>query len=139
VTGKKSKPSAFSVTDARNLLKSAEYLHGQTRPISHAEVSEALVPLGYDKSTIYRVLVELSESQLLTRIDAGDHAWRFEMRKPGDHSSSDHPHFVCNDCGKVECLPEVEVSLKDSTKKSKSGKNRSIEGIFLKGTCEDCI
>jgi len=114
-----------------------EYLSGQDHPVSHAEVSESLVPLGFDKSTIFRVLTELAESDLLSRIDAGDHAWRFEIKGAGGHAPGDHPHFVCNDCGKVECLTDVQVSMKSKVK-SPVGKSRQISSVFLKGTCGDC-
>jgi Fur family ferric uptake transcriptional regulator len=92
--------------------------------------------MGFDKSTLFRVLTELAESDLLSRIDAGDHAWRFEIKGLGGHSPGDHPHFVCNDCGKVECMPDVQVSLKNKGKSP--AKNRQIESVFLKGTCEEC-
>ncbi len=139
----------MSVEEARALLRQANLRSTPSRlvvlerlslldhPISHAELSDQLVPLGYDKSTIYRVLVELAEAELLSRIDAGDHAWRFELRgQHGGHSAGEHPHFVCNDCGKIECLPDVKVSFRE-TKKSK-GSHRQIDEVFLKGTCDDC-
>src|SRR6059058_4731628 len=68
------------------------------KPVSHADVADVLVPQGYDKSTLYRCLVELAEAGLLARLDAGDHAWRFELRDE-EHASGEHPHFVCVDCG----------------------------------------
>jgi Fur family ferric uptake transcriptional regulator len=146
---KKTRPLALTVETSRTLLREAklrstpsrlavlEYLSAQIRPISHAEISEVLVPLGYDKSTLYRVLTELAESEILSRIDAGDHSWRFEIRGKGSHSPGEHPHFVCDDCGRVECLTESDVSIAN-IKKSKSGKTRQIREVFLKGTCKDC-
>jgi len=146
---KKNKTAGLTVETARELLRNAtlrstpsrlavlEYLSGQNRPISHAEISETLVPLGYDKSTLFRVLTELADSDLLSRIDAGDHAWRFEIRGAGGHSPGDHPHFVCNNCGKVECLPDVQVTLKNKYKPP-AGKTRQVDSVFLKGTCGDC-
>lgn len=146
---KKTKSTTLTIETSRDLLRSSklrstpsrlavlEYLSNQTHPISHAEISDALVPLGYDKSTLYRVLVELAETGILSRIDAGDHSWRFEIRGKGSHSPGEHPHFVCDDCGRVECLTEEEVNF-SKTKKPRSGKSRQIREIFLKGTCEDC-
>ncbi len=147
---KKTSQKSLSVESSRELLRESklrstpsrlavlEFLSSQTRPISHAEISEVLVPLGYDKSTLYRVLVELAESEILSRIDAGDHSWRFEIRGKGSHSPGDHPHFVCDDCGRVECLSSNEVSLKNSPK-PRAGKQRKIREVFLKGTCKDCL
>ncbi len=146
---KKTKNPGLTVESSRELLRESklrstpsrlavlEYLSGQTRPISHAEISEVLVPMGYDKSTLYRVLIELAESEILSRIDAGDHSWRFEIRGKGSHSPGDHPHFVCDDCGRVECLSTSDVSIAN-VKKPKTGKARQIREVFLKGTCKDC-
>jgi Fur family ferric uptake transcriptional regulator len=33
------------------------------------------------------------------------------MRSGEEHDSGEHPHFVCVDCGKVTCLPEVDVKI----------------------------
>ena len=150
VSKQRSSQTKLSVEAAREILRNAglrctptrlvvlEHVSGVDRPMSHAEISEVLVPLGFEKSTLFRVLVELSDSEIFARIDAGDHAWRFELRRgtPG-HASSDHPHFVCNDCGKVECLPDLKVSFRNSAKKSTS-KSRKIDEVFLKGTCGEC-
>jgi Fur family transcriptional regulator, ferric uptake regulator len=151
VAGKenRAKNPILTVESSRDLLRASklrstpsrlavlEFLSGQTRPISHAEISEVLVPQGYDKSTLYRVLVELAESEILSRIDAGDHSWRFEIRGKGSHSPGEHPHFVCDDCGRVECLTEEEVTF-TSPAKPRTGKVRQIREVFLKGTCKDC-
>src|SRR6059058_212556 len=84
------------------------------KPVSHADVADSLVPQGYDKSTLYRCLVELAEAGLLARLDAGDHAWRFERRGGNGGHVGDHPHFVCVDCGEITCLPDVEVKISPS-------------------------
>ena len=51
-------------------------------PQTHAEVSDALVERGFDRATIYRNLTELTQAKLLTRMELGDHVWRFELRRP---------------------------------------------------------
>src|SRR5712672_1216820 len=87
-----------------------QHVSAAGKPVSHADVADVLVPQGFDKSTLYRCLVELADAGLLARLDAGDHAWRFE-RRDEEHASGDHPHFVCVDCGIVTCLPDVEVKI----------------------------
>src|SRR5689334_11690921 len=94
-----------------------QFVSRQTAPQSHADVADALVPDGYDKSTLYRCLVEMAEAGLLSRLELGDHAWRFAFHTGSEHHATDHPHFVCVDCGKVECLPDVKVQVQ-----SKKGK-----------------
>ena len=126
-------PKAVSVQQARDALRAAglrstasrvavyQYVAAAHKPLSHADVSEALVPEGYDKSTLYRCLVELADAGLLARLDAGDHAWRFELRDGEEEHGTEHPHFVCIDCGKVTCLTDVEVKISPPKKASPVG------------------
>ncbi len=106
-------------------------------PQTHAEVAEALEPRGFDRATIYRNLVELTEAELVSRIELGDHVWRFELRVTAAADERDHPHFVCVDCGEVACLPSVSVNIKPApgSKQSQIGK---ITEILLKGHCGHC-
>ena len=114
-----------------------QYLAGATSPVSHSEIAESLVPTGYDKSTLYRCLVELADAGLLSRLDAGDHAWRFELRRGDEHSGAEHPHFMCLDCGKVECLEDVDVKISPA-KGTKGTSLGDVTEIFLKGHCKAC-
>ena len=130
-------------------------------PKTHAEVSAALDHRGFDRATIYRNLTELTEAKLVTRVDVGDHVWRFEVKRHEDGSGhgGDHPHFVCTSCGEVSCLDDVNVAITprpgteqrpsaaDGTAGKKAGR-RSVAGrrqgipavteVLLKGTCENC-
>ncbi len=136
----------LAIDQARSLIREAglrstssrlavmQYLSTATQPLSHAEVAESLVPAGYDKSTIYRCLVELADAGILSRMDAGDHSWRFEMRQ--EAHGGEHPHFVCVDCGKITCLPEVEVNIAPS--RAARGKVGEVTEVVLKGHCKEC-
>lgn len=137
----------LSLVAARNILRESrlrctscriavlQALSGATSPVSHNEVADELVPMGFDKSTIYRCLIELADANLVARLDLGDHVWRFEMLSDGEHGSVDHPHFMCLDCGKVSCLPDVKVKI-TPTKSSAAGAN--ITEVLLKGHCASC-
>jgi Fur family ferric uptake transcriptional regulator len=144
----------LSVSEARDQLRGAklksttsrvavlQHLAAAGKPLSHSEVAEALVPAGFDKSTLYRCLVELADAGLLTRLDAGDHAWRFELRRSAaaagdEHTGAEHPHFICLDCGKVECLEDVEVKISPA-KGAKSTPLGDVTEVFLKGHCPAC-
>lgn len=141
--------TGLSVQQARDMLRAADlrstasrlavlqHLAQFDKPLSHAEVADVLVPQGFDKSTLYRCLVELADANLLSRLDAGDHAWRFELRRGDDHEANAHPHFMCLDCGKVTCLPEVEVKIVPTSGK-KSAAMGDVTEIFLKGHCTEC-
>jgi Fur family ferric uptake transcriptional regulator len=114
-----------------------QHLVEAASPLTHAQVADSLEPRGFDRATIYRNLIELTEAGLLSRIELGDHVWRFEMRRPGGAENVDHPHFVCVQCGDVSCLPSLSVNIKPApgTKRSPIGK---ITEVLLKGRCEQC-
>ena len=115
-----------------------ERLRRARAPLSHPELTAQLVPLGFDRATIYRNLVDLADAGLVSRVEVGDHVWRYEVRgrehAPGE---AEHSHFVCNDCGTVSCLPEVSIAIRPAP-----GSRRSvvaeISDVVLKGRCESC-
>lgn len=104
--------------------------HGGQR--THAEVFEALADRGFDRATLYRVLVDLAEVEILSRTDLGDHVWRFELR-----SSDEHPHFVCTDCGEVSCLPGLSFRIEGLAKAPKAVTRNKVT-VQLKGRCDKC-
>ncbi len=106
-------------------------------PMSHAEVFESVGDEGFDRATVYRNLMDLSEAALLKRTDVGDHIWRFEAAGDGDSNAIAHPHFVCSDCGVVECLPTGAVSVNQTPGTPSSLENAATE-IHLRGICDDC-
>lgn len=113
-------------------------------PVSHAEMAELLADEGFDRATIYRNLTELTEAGMATRVDVGDHVWRFELNRhhaSGGHGD-DHPHFVCTSCGEVSCLEEVSVALTPKPGTDHSGRLaagvRAVTEVVLKGQCENC-
>jgi len=134
-----------------------QHLMDDPAPKTHAEVSEALADRGFDRATIYRNLTELTESGILSRVELGDHVWRFELRHGHRHGEV-HPHFLCTSCGEVSCLDDVSVAItplplagspgKDRGPPKKSGgkpgasKARSSIGkvteVLLKGRCDNC-
>ena len=44
---------------------SSRELSRSTAPLSHSEVAASLAPLGFDRATVYRNLVELSEARII--------------------------------------------------------------------------
>jgi Fur family ferric uptake transcriptional regulator len=122
------------------------HLETASGPLTHAEVAEALDELGFDRATIYRNLIELTEAKLAARVELGDHVWRFEAKRAGGgHKGDDHPHFVCTTCGEVSCLDDVQVAITrrpaGSGDRKQSVPERAIATVtevLLKGRCERC-
>jgi Fur family ferric uptake transcriptional regulator len=115
-----------------------QYLQDTSTPMSHAEIFDALEEKGFDRATIYRNLIDLTEVGLLSRTDVGDHVWRFELRREGQRGhQSEHPHFMCTDCGEVSCLPGVNVRISPTRgiPRALTAKNVAVQ---MKGLCDRC-
>ncbi|MFV0442177.1 MAG: Fur family transcriptional regulator [Planctomycetaceae bacterium] len=113
-----------------------QQLQVATSPLTHAELAEKLVPLGFDKATIFRNLNDLAEAGLVSRTELGDHVWRFEVRDPHNPEADQHPHFVCVECGSVTCLGDMEFT---SASKRRAKTIGSITEILIKGHCDTCV
>lgn len=115
-----------------------ELLQASKRPLSHAEVWQQMPQLGHDRATVYRNLIDMTEANLLRRSDLGDHVWRFErIGEAGGHNAQAHPHFVCQGCGSVRCLPEDAVALHLPRRAPKALLQPQLE-IQLRGLCDAC-
>jgi Fur family transcriptional regulator, ferric uptake regulator len=118
------------VTEQRMaILRELSTLH---LPTSHPELTERLAS-ALDRATVYRNLVSLTEAGILVRTQLGDNVWRFELPQTPSLEHRLHPHFVCNDCGDVACLPESAVTLR-----GEAARNEIVE-VQLRGRCSACV
>jgi Fur family ferric uptake transcriptional regulator len=118
-----------------------ELLRDSDAPMSHGDVADQLASQAWDRATIYRNLTDLAEAGLVRRTDVGDHVWRFEAVSD-DHEASAHPHFVCTECGTIECLPEIELAVRASRSSARARppravKQRQVE-VHVRGLCDAC-
>jgi Fur family ferric uptake transcriptional regulator len=112
-----------------------ELVRASEAPVTHSDVADRLQSHAWDRATIYRNLIDLAEAGLLRRTDVGDHVWRFEAL--GDEHEAAHPHFVCTECGTVECMPELELAIRRA-KAPRAIKQRQVE-VHVRGLCDACI
>jgi Fur family ferric uptake transcriptional regulator len=124
-SGLRATPSRLAVLDV---------LRASDSPMSHGDVADRLAGQAWDRATIYRNLVDLADANLVRRTDLGDHIWRFEAVS-ADHDAK-HPHFVCTECGTVECLPEIELADRRA-KVPRAIKQRQVE-VHVRGLCDAC-
>ncbi len=113
-------------------------LEEASTPISHSELADALDPQGFDKATVYRNLMDLTEAGIVARRDLGDHVWRFELLRLGQEAQHSHPHFVCLTCGDVACLPGVTVTIKQTPTGKQATDLTHVNEVLLKGVCGRC-
>jgi Fur family ferric uptake transcriptional regulator len=124
-------------THARLAVLGHFHRHGE--PQTHADVATALAHLGFNSTTVYRNLLELAEVGLLSRVELGDHVWRFELASPG--GSSFHPHFLCLDCGAVACLDAASLDAAAGVRLGRLAKDNrvgQVTEVLLKGHCNQC-
>jgi Fur family ferric uptake transcriptional regulator len=102
--------------------------------LTHGEVEAALgASHGVNRVTLYRILEWLTRRQIAHKIAAEDRVWRFTVRR--EPHAGDHPHFVCNACGRVLCLsgpgalpkPRLPVGFRP----------QAFE-LTVKGLCDAC-
>lgn len=128
-----------------------ERLEASATPQSHGDLVASLKKAKLDRVTIYRNLNDLTDAGLVEKRDLGDHTWRFELKRERPASSSsaagksgtphavptEHPHFTCTDCGTVECLPDIAVSVPKSKGLPRSVTEKRVL-VTLQGLCNDC-
>jgi len=116
-----------------NLL---QCLAAQETPATQSEISDKLSVQGFDASTIFRGLTDLTEAGLAIRIDVGDRIWRFELRDRdanGQPSERHHPHAVCLRCGRVACLPSSLAGQFDEI-----SPDWLVSDLIVRGICDHC-
>lgn len=115
------------------VIDSLEKAH---RPLSVQDLLSTL-PKGTDVVTIYRTLNTLVKKRLVRRIRGEDRSWLFESaRAAGEHV---HAHFVCDECGRVECLPDVAApALPPASVKLNKGYEITKQDLTLHGVCPRC-
>lgn len=128
--------SGLRRTDARVAV--LNFLEDAPGPLSHGEIAAEIVPLGFDRATVYRNLVDLAEAGIVARSDLGDHVWRFEIKRGIASHVREHPHFLCVTCGGVTCLPGGAVRVVTSRGVPRAVASRNVE-VQVKGRCDMCM
>lgn len=105
-------------------------------PRSHSEVVNLLGEEECDPATIYRNLIKLREVGLVVVVARANGIDRYALaEEKGDGHR--HPHFLCDDCGRVLCLSSsVTPKLVKRGRWAASVRQAKIQ---LRGACPDCL
>lgn len=105
-------------------------------PLSHTEVLQRLGETDWDPATIYRNLVKLRDAGVAPVVSRADGIDRYALaQSQGDGHR--HPHFVCEDCGRIACLPaELTASMAMAGPWAASVQKAVVQ---LRGECPDCL
>lgn len=109
----------IKLTNARKSI--LELLIKSNKPLSYEDMKESI---SMDKATFYRNITIFEEENLINSFESNDKKRYFEIQK------TQHSHFICNSCSKIECIHQkLDFSL-DGCK---------IENIIIKGICRNCM
>ena len=102
----------------------AEWVHAQLRT-QFPDIS-----LG----TVYRNLAMFKDQGIITSLGTVGGVERF------DANTEPHVHFICNQCYRVDDLPEMEIPADLSNAADRcSGGRAEICHLSFTGTCRDCL
>lgn len=109
-------------------------------PLSHTEVLEHLGETDWNPATIYRNLVKLRDGGIALVVNRAEGSDRYVMAG-AHHDDHNHPHFFCEDCGRVDCLPAQLTTVIASDVMPDASWARSIQRakVQLTGTCPECL
>jgi len=85
-----------------------EVLQKSSRPLGAVDILAKLPP-NTDAVTVYRTLNTFTRKKLIHRVRGEDRVWRYALGDEQQTKQHHHPHFVCETCGKVECLKDAEI------------------------------
>lgn len=107
-------------------------------PLAAPQLLEAL-PRDTDSVTVYRTLNTLTEKKLLHRVRGDDRVWRYALSETAGKTRHNHAHFVCEECGNVECLKDVPLPQKllDQLTPQKDYRVTYSE-VLVHGLCPNC-
>lgn len=106
----------------------------EERPVSHSDLVQALAQVG-DQATIYRNLVSFVDKGLARVASTATGIVRYEPIREGEEAHEVHPHFVCQECGVVSCLPKSTVITTVDPAWSERLQQSKLQFV---GVCESC-
>ena len=104
--------------------------------LSYTDVVERLGDTDWDPATVYRNLIKLREAEITTVISRAEGISRYALKR-GGADEHQHPHFVCDNCSQISCLP-VEVASFMSIDAQWSD-SISKADVQLRGECPECL
>lgn len=113
-----------------------QILAASRTPLSHTEVLELLGETDWDPATIYRNLVKLRDAGVAPVVSRVEGIDRYSLVR-NQHDEHRHPHFICEDCGQIACLPaELTASMLLEGPWANSIQSAMVQ---LRGECPDCL
>ena len=89
--------------------------------------------------TVYRTLNTFTRKKLIHRVRGDERSWLYAFGEPQDNKAHRHPHFVCDECGKVDCLGESVIPT-NMVRSLGVGSDYQVSypEVVLHGLCPKC-
>ena len=116
-----------------------DLLAGQACALSAFEIEETLRAGGgrpVARASVYRVIDELEQLKLISRIEVGHGISRYEAVHPGGRHH--HHHLVCDACEKVIPFEDDELERTIHRVADRIAFDVAEHEIVLHGSCGDC-
>ncbi len=103
--------------------------------VKNQDLEEQLGP--HDRITLYRTLRSFEEKKIIHRVTDESNDMKYALCHQDcevHRDSINHPHFLCNDCGRTYCLDsfgELAINIPENYKIN------SIQ-VALSGVCAQC-
>jgi len=109
----------IKLTTARKAI--LERLIESNKPLCYEDIKDSL---SMDKATFYRNITKFEDEDIITSFESNDKKRYYEI------INNKHPHFICTNCSKIECIHEpISIDLK----------GYKIDNIIIKGICPKCL
>ncbi len=107
------------------------------QPLGVPQVLERL-PQDTDAVTVYRTLNTFTQKKLVHRVHGEDRTWRYAI-SADLATPHEHPHFVCDACGTVECLEQSQIP-RDFIRSLRVASRYNVHypEVVLHGVCPKC-
>lgn len=128
----------LKVTGTR--LQVLEILMNSPVALSHSDIISKIDDHAVDKVTLYRTLNAFTECGLAHKVATENRNWLYALHfHNGEETatSDDHPHFICDRCKRIYCLPSETVALNPVIHKEQGFVITSHE-YRMHGLCPEC-
>lgn len=128
------KKNQLSITESRR--KILHLFFNQAEALAHADI-EKKAGEKFDRVTVYRTLQTFVEKGIIHTIPTADNSIRYALCKDNcseGHHHDNHVHFVCIQCGKIECIGDVTTP---DVRLPRGYAVTQVE-VILNGVCKDC-
>jgi len=114
-----------------------ELLGRQKCALTAHEIDERLRDEGraVGRASVYRALEQLTELHLVTRLEIGQDAARYEPVRPGGEH---HHHLVCDRCGRVTPFEDRALETAIDRVSRRVRFDVGDHDVVLHGACERC-